>query len=170
MPHIDETQLPGVGVRHDFLTRAGERVGIVAHRTGRRDLLVYSTTDPDACRESIPLTGEEATALAGLLSAGQHQPGPVRPAAGSTRQPLDGIPGQSTQIDWVPVPPGSPFAGSSIAAAGVRTVTGVSIVAVLRHGTAFPSPRPDFALQPGDLAVVVGSPEGIDALVELLET
>ena len=37
---IQETNLPGVGLRHDFTTRAGRQLGVVTHRTGRRDLLV----------------------------------------------------------------------------------------------------------------------------------
>ena len=157
MPEISETALPGVGLRHDFATRAGERVGVVTHRRGRRELLIYDTVDPDACRESLQLTAEESLALAHLL-------GGVRTTAARPRQPVDGL-----AVDWVRVPSHSPFAGRTIAAAGVRSVTGVSIVAVLRQGTAIPSPRPDFALQAADTAVVVGTVEGIEAFVELLE-
>jgi TrkA domain protein len=156
VPEIHETALPGVGVRHDFATRAGERVGVVAHRRGRRELLVYDTADPDACRESLQLTPEESLALAQLL-------GGYRPPA-DPRHPVDGL-----AVDWVRVPPDSPFAGRTIAAAGARSVTGVSIVAVLRRGTVVPSPRPDFALQAADTAVVVGTVDGIEAFVELLE-
>jgi TrkA domain protein len=45
---IQETALPGVGLRHDFTTRAGRQLGVVTHRTGRRDLLLYDRDDPDA--------------------------------------------------------------------------------------------------------------------------
>jgi TrkA domain protein len=157
VPEIHETALPGVGVRHEFATRAGERVGVVAHRRGRRELLVYDTVDPDACRESLQLTAEESMALAQLL-------GGSRTMTVRARHPVDGL-----AVDWVRVPSDSPFAGRTIAAAGVRSVTGTSIVAVLRRGTAFPSPSPDFILEPGDTAVVVGTGEGIEAFVELLE-
>jgi TrkA domain protein len=157
VPDIDETMLPGVGVRHEFVTRAGERVGVVTHRRGRRELLVYDSADPDACRESLQLTAEESLALAVLL-------GGSRTTTAMPRHPVDGL-----AVDWVRVPPDSPFAGLTIAAAGVRSVTGVSIVAVLRRGTAVPSPRPDFALEAADTAVVVGTVEGIEAFVELLE-
>jgi TrkA domain protein len=154
---IHHTALPGVGVRHEFATRAGDRVGVVVHRRGRRELLVYDTADPDACREALQLTAEESLAL-GLLLAG------TRTTTVQPRHPVDGL-----AVDWVRVPPDSPFAGRTIAAAGVRSVTGVSIVAVLRRGTVVPSPRPDFALQPDDTTVVVGPVEGIEAFVELLE-
>ncbi|MGH8999567.1 MAG: cation:proton antiporter regulatory subunit [Acidimicrobiia bacterium] len=159
MPEIEETALPGVGLRHEFTTRAGEHIGVVSHRTGRRDLLLYAAGDPDTCRAAIALTNDESSALAELLGGTR-----VVARLGELQQHVEGL-----AIDWVPVPPGSPFAGQTIASAGVRSVTGVSIVAVLRSGTAFPAPRPDFALQTGDTAVVVGTSEGIEALVELLE-
>ncbi len=158
MPEIHETALQGGGVRHDFATRAGERVGVVAHRHGRRELLVYDSVDPDACRESLQLTAEESLALAQLL--GGSRTVALRPC-----HPVDGL-----VVDWVRVPSESPFAGRTIAAAGVRSVTGTSIVAVLRRGKAFPSPSPDFALEAGDTAVVVGTADGIEAFIELLES
>jgi K+/H+ antiporter YhaU regulatory subunit KhtT len=74
VPEIHETALPGVGVRYELNTRTGVRLGVAAHRRGRRDLLVYDRVDPDAARESVALTADESTALAALLGA---------PAAGS---------------------------------------------------------------------------------------
>jgi TrkA-C domain len=48
-------------------------------------------------------------------------------------------------------------------------VPGVSIVAVVRGQTALPAPTPSFGFQPGDTAVVVGTPAGVRALARLLE-
>ncbi len=44
---IEETKLPGIGLRHDFVTHAGRRLGVVSHRDGERDLVVYDPADPD---------------------------------------------------------------------------------------------------------------------------
>jgi TrkA domain protein len=167
VPEIHETVLPGVGVRSELTLRTGARLGVVAHRHGRRDLVLYDTADPDAVRESVRLTEAESAALAGLLGGSGL-------AGGERRSGDDGGPGSAQRIgrfavDWVPVPPGSPYAGRSIATAGVRSITGVSIVAVLRADAAFPSPGPDFRLEVGDTALVVGTPDGVEALVELLE-
>jgi K+/H+ antiporter YhaU regulatory subunit KhtT len=41
---IQETALPGVGLRHDFTTRGGRQLGVVSYRTGRRDLLMVVGT------------------------------------------------------------------------------------------------------------------------------
>jgi K+/H+ antiporter YhaU regulatory subunit KhtT len=36
-----ETPIPGVGVRYEFTSAAGERLGDVVRRDGRRDLVLY---------------------------------------------------------------------------------------------------------------------------------
>jgi TrkA domain protein len=171
VPEIHETALPGVGVRYEMTTRAGASLGLVAHRQGRRDLLVYDRADPDAVSECLALTAAESAAVAALLGA----PLPGAAAAPGVQSGAAAGPGRRAHpigrfaVDWVPVPPGSPYAGRSIATAGVRSITGVSIVAVLREDAAFPSPGPDFRLEAGDTALVVGTPDGVEALVELLE-
>jgi TrkA domain protein len=154
---IHETALPGVGLRHDFTTRTGRQLGVITHRTGRRDLLVYDREDPDACREVVELTDEEAEALGELLGADRV----VEHLADLQR--IEGL-----AIDWLAIRPGSPFAGRTIADTQARSRTGVSIVAVLRDRSAIPAPTPDVRLEPGDTLVVVGTTDGISALTDLL--
>jgi TrkA domain protein len=154
---IQETNLPGVGLRHDFTTKAGRQLGVVTHRTGRRDLLVYDRQDPDACQEVIQLTDDEADALADLLGAARL----VEHLAGLQR--IEGL-----AIDWLPIRPDSPFAGRTIADTQARSRTGVSIVAILRNDGAIPAPAPDAGLEPGDTLVVVGTAQGIKELSKLL--
>jgi TrkA domain protein len=71
-------------------------------------------------------------------------------------------------IDWITVGPSSAAAGSSIADGRYRTETGVSIVAVIRGEQTHAAPGPDFALAAGDVAVAVGTPEGLTHLRSLL--
>jgi TrkA domain protein len=157
---ITETALPGVGLRHDFTTRAGRQLGVVTHRTGRRDLLVYDRDDPDRCQEVIQLTGEEADALADLLGGDRLVAHLAR-----LQQQVEGL-----VIDWLEIRPGSPYAGRTIADTQARSRTGVSIVAIVRGERAVPAPTPDQRLEPGDTLVVVGTAEGVKALSDLLES
>jgi TrkA domain protein len=154
---IHETALPGVGLRHDFTTRAGRQLGVITHRTGRRDLLIYDREDPDACREVVELTDDEAEALGELLGADRV----VEHLAELQR--IEGL-----AIDWLAVRSGSPYAGRTIADTQARKRTGVSIVAMLRNAGAIPAPTPDVRLEPGDTLVVVGTTDGISALTDLL--
>ena len=65
---MQQTPLPGVGVRYDFCTTAGRQVGLVAHRDGTAELLVYAEDDVDAVSESVVLRPDERQALADLLA------------------------------------------------------------------------------------------------------
>ncbi len=64
---VSSTHLPGVGDRHEFATEGGDTLGVVRHRDGDRELIVFSREDPDACTLSLRLRGEDARRLAGLL-------------------------------------------------------------------------------------------------------
>jgi TrkA domain protein len=157
---IRETTLPGVGLRHDFATRSGRQLGVISHRTGRRDLIVYNRRDPDAAQEVVRLTSEESDTLAELLGSSR-----VVARLAQLQQQVEGL-----AIDWLPIVAGSPYAGGTIADTQARTRTGVSIVAVLHNDTATPAPQPDFRFQVGDTLVVVGTTAGIRALSRLLGT
>ncbi|MEY2965964.1 MAG: hypothetical protein RLY50_14, partial [Actinomycetota bacterium] len=64
---IFETALPGVGVRYEFDTEHGRRLGVLVHRDGNRDVLVYCEDDIDSCNESLRLTPSESASMVELL-------------------------------------------------------------------------------------------------------
>jgi TrkA domain protein len=158
VPDIEETLLPGVGVRHDFQTAAGERVSVLTHRSGRRELAIYDRDDPDACRAVLRLDRADAYSLGELLGTSQ-----VSETVGAVQQQIEGL-----AIDWVPLPPTATTVGTTIAQGQFRTRTGASIVAVLRGGTTVPAPGPELAFEAGDVVVAVGTPEGLSELRGLL--
>lgn len=157
---VDETPLPGIGLRHDFVTASGRRVGVVSHRTGRRDLLAYDERDPDACREDIPLTGEEAETLAELLGAAR------------VVERLETLNQQVARLvtEQLTIQPGSRYDGRTLADAEIRTRTGASVVAVLRGGSPVVSPSPEFRFAAGDTLIMVGTAEGVAGVAEILAT
>ena len=155
---VDETRLPGIGLRHDFVTTSGRRVGVVSHRTGRRDFLVYDKEDPDACREVVTLTGEEADALAEFLGASR-----VVERLGALNEQVDGL-----VTEQLPIRRASRFDGRTLGETEARTRTGSSIVAVLREGDAIVSPSPDFRFSSGDTVIVVGTADGVAQVAEIL--
>lgn len=155
---IEETPLPGIGVRHDFATASGRRLGVVSHRGGQRDVVLYDREDPDACSESVALTTEEADALAEVLGT----PWLVQRLAAIHEQVA------ALVTSELRIPTGSRFDGVPLGATQARTRTGVSIVAVVRDGAAVPSPGPAFQFLGEDTLIVVGTSEGIAALAEIL--
>lgn len=157
MGDVQETQLPGVGIRYDFVTKEGDRVGVLVHRSGRRELLLYARDDPDSCRAVIRLELDDTRTLADLLGA-SHVSEKL-----AAMQQIEGL-----NIDWLTVPPSAKAAGRTLRDAALRSESGVSIVAIVRGNETVPSPAPDFTIEAGDTAVVVGTPEGIERFASLL--
>jgi TrkA domain protein len=156
--NVNEVLLPGVGIRYEFATRAGERIGLVARRDGRMELGVYDRDDPDVCTQLLTLTAVEADTLAELLGA----PRIAERFADLSRE----IPGlASAQLQ---VPAGSRYDGRTLGETKARRRTGASIVAVVRGDQVVASPAPAQALRAGDTLVVVGTEEGIAGVREIL--
>lgn len=158
MADIREVKLPGLGVRYEFTTQEGNRVGVVSHRSGRKELYLADRDDPDAFKLVIGLTTEDARTLVEILGGSR-----VAEELAQLQQRIEGL-----AIDWLPLRDDSPYAGRTIGDARVRTRTGVSVVAVLRGEEAVPAPGPDLEIEGGDYLVVVGTTRGIEEVVELL--
>lgn len=157
MPDVTEIRLPGVGVRHEFTTADGERLGVLSLRSGRHEIVVYDREDPDRCTMVLHLSPDDTTTLAELLGAAHMG------EAIASVQRVEGL-----AIDWITVPERSSLVGTTIGEGRLRSRTGASIVAVVSGDTTAPGPGPEYRFRPGDVAVAVGTPEGLSQLRELL--
>ena len=155
---VEETALPGVGLRYDFETAEGQRVAVVSRRTGKQELVLYAQDDPDRAEIVIPLTATEADTLAEILGA----PRIVERLSDLHRQVEELI------VEQVLVPAGSLYEGRPLGDTRARTRTGASIVAVVRGEKVSASSRPDFVLRVGDVLIVVGTDEGVRGVEEIL--
>lgn len=155
---VEQVELPGIGMRHDLVTDGGRRIGVVSHRTGERQLVIFDRDDPDACTERVALTDTEAEALAEILGASLM----LGQLAG-LREQAGGL-----LTEQISLPADSPFVGRQLGDTQARTRTGVSIVAVLRDGGAIASPGPELVFSAGDVLVVVGTRRGLDGIARIL--
>ena len=156
---VRETMLPGVGVRHEFVSDAGQPIGVVVHHDGRREVVVYDKADPDACSSVLTLSHDDTRTLSELLGASQ--------VSEEVAEAQHEVEGQS--IAWLKIVPGGPVDGTPISEGSYRTRTGASLVAVIRNDEPVPAPEADFVLKGGDLVVAVGDSGALDELRRLLE-
>ena len=158
MAQVRETKLPGVGVRHDFTTDDGTDVGVLVHRDGRREILVYDDDDPDACSSLVSLSASDSRTVSELLGASQ-----VTEVVAVVQQNIEGL-----AIEWIEMAATSSRGGTTIGDGQYRTKTGASIVAVIRDDQSIPAPGPDFELLTNDVIVAVGTSEGLTMLRDLI--
>ena len=148
---VTEVKLPGVGLRYEFDLAQGDRIGVVARRSGDFEFVLYGPDDPDQARPVFRLTEDEAEALAQILGA----PRIAERFADLTRE----VPG--LRAGRVEIRPDSPYAARPLGDTKARTRTGASIVAIVRDEDVLASPGPEEILDAGDVLVVIGTDDGI---------
>jgi TrkA domain protein len=144
-PDIRETRLPGIGVKFAIDLEAGARLSVIQHNDGKRELYFFRRGD-DEPRAVIELDDDEARQVGAVLGGAYERPKVV--------QDLEMALGE-LQIEWTPVPDTSPWIGKSLAEAGFRAETGVTVIAILREPEPVSGARPDDVIQRGDTLVTV---------------
>jgi TrkA domain protein len=156
---VTEVLLPGVGLRYEFISQDGDKIGIIARRSGDFELVTYPRDDPDECRPLLRLTAQEADTIAEILGA----PRIAERFADLTKE----VPGLSAgQID---VPRSSPHAGQPLGHTRARTLTGASIVAIVRGEDVIASPTPSEIIKAGDVLVVIGTRDSIERVRQIIQ-
>ena len=155
---VEKVDLPGIGFRHDVVTSIGRRISVVSHRDGAREIALFDEIDPDASTDSIPLSDQEAAALADLLGSSI--------SLSQVNALSEETSGLFTEHLLLSVD--STYAGRPLGDTKARTRTSVSIVAIVRDGHVIPSPKPDQVLEAGDSIVAVGTREGLDKLAAII--
>ncbi len=154
---MERVDLPGIGVRNDVITQSGRRIAVVSHRDGERELALFDVDDPDASTDTIPLTDDEAAALAEVLGASL------------SLSRLSGLSGRTMGLFTEEISlPDSGFVGRPMGDTKARTLTSSSIVAIVRGEDVIASPTPDVLFERGDVIVAVGTRKGLDALATLI--
>ena len=111
---------------------------------------VYRRDDPDACTNILELDADDAAALSSVLGA---------PRIAATLTAMQNIEGLA--LDWLTI-------SATIGDGAYRTRTGSSIVAVIRGRDTHAAPGPGFTFLAGDVALAVGTAEGLAELRVLL--
>lgn len=155
---VKEHDLPGVGKKFACTTRGGDRLTVIIHNTGHREVYLFERGE-DFPNAAVRMEDAEARKLGAILGGAYFQPTPA--------ESMDLILDQLA-VEWMKVRPGSPLEGQTIGEAAVRKRTGASIIAILRDGRAVPNPQPDERIAAGDTLVVVGDREQVGRLGALL--
>jgi TrkA domain protein len=144
---LRETRLPGVGIKYTIRTANGGRLAVIQHNDGQREIYFYRRSHDDDPTAVIELHDDEARQLGAVIGGAYERPKIV--------DDLEMALGE-LQIEWVPVPDSSPAIGRTLADAGLRARTGVTVIAILREPEPVSGAQPEDRIQQGDTLVGVG--------------
>jgi len=151
---VEEVALPGVGRKFTITVQSGDRLVIVVHNSGKRELQYFEAGEDDEPRAALDLTDEEAREVGAILAGVLFHP----EAVGDTQSKL----GQKV-IEWIKVLPGSRLAGKRVGE--IPLPPGAHLLAVDRPGAPLvPNPGPEVVLELRDTLVVAGTREAVEAL------
>ncbi|SHH11206.1 cation:proton antiporter regulatory subunit [Halobaculum gomorrense] len=151
---VYESDLPGVGKKHEIELHGDERLVVVTHNTGKREVFRRADADSDA-EKLFELPDGLARTVGTVLEGAYFQP--------IATENIDTVLGGDALIEWYEVPDDSELAGETIEAADVRQRTGASIIAVEHGDEVTPNPDPGAGVHAGDTVVVIGSREEVDS-------
>jgi TrkA domain protein len=155
---INEQDLPGIGRRYEVLASRGQRVVLIIHHSGRRDLYVMDRhSDDPSC--VVELTDDQARRIGAILGGAFFKPSVV--------EEIERVVGEFV-VDWVTLADDSPAVGRTLADLGVRKQSGMSVVAIVRGKKTITGPDPGEVLQPGDRLVVVGRFKDLPKFIEMV--
>ena len=160
MSSISESNLPGVGRKFQVETLSGDRLTIVIHDDGTRELYHFSRKNFDRPASVLTLTDGEARQIAGIVGGLTYVP----KALPSTEVVLEDL-----VLEWFTLPQGAAAAGKTINELKPRTRTGASIVSIIEpNRTTRRNPEAATLLNEGATLILAGDRASNTKLKQLL--
>ena len=160
MSTIREAALPGVGRKFQIETTNGDRLVIVIHDDGTREIYHFTRKNPDRAASVVTLEDAEARQIAGIIGGLTYVP----KALPSAEIVLDDL-----LLEWYAIPPGSACVGKTIRDLQVRTASGASIVSIIEPDRVKRiNPEADTILNEGATLILAGDRRTITNLKRLL--
>lgn len=160
MSTISEAYLPGVGRKFQIETTSGDRLVIVIHDDGVREIYHFNRKNLERAASVMTLTDGEARQIAGIVGGLTYVP----KALPTAEVVLDDL-----VLEWFTIEKGIACVGKTIRDLQVRTRTGASIVSIIEpNHVKRTNPEADTLLNEGATLILAGDRLNIAALKKLL--
>lgn len=159
MSFIRESELPGIGKKFLIQTRSGDKLAVIIHNDGRREMYHFEDDDPEETLSQISLDDDEARQIAAIVGGMVYKPKELETIEVSL---------QDLIIEWIRVEPHYQGADKSIEELEIRKRTGASILAIVNRHHQKINPGPEHILSVGSTLVLAGERQQIRQFKELL--
>lgn len=160
MKLVKETDLPGIGKKFLLNTRSGDKIVVVVHDDGRREIYHFYREDPDDSISMVTLDDEESRCIAAILGGMTYRPQALDPEVALG----------DMVIEWYKIEPGAYAIGKTIGELCIRQRTGGTVIAIVEQDQCSKTinPGPEATFHPGAMAVILGEKNQVKACKQLI--
>ncbi|RJS59393.1 cation:proton antiporter regulatory subunit [Bacillus sp. PK3_68] len=158
--NIRESELPGIGYKFEIITKNQDKLVIVIHDDGRREIYHFDSEDHDEVISSATFSDAEARQIAGILGGMAYNPKALETVDFAFDDLL---------IEWYQVEPGAPAVNKTIGEVDIRSNFGVNVIAIKEKNTKKThNPGPDTVIEAGDILIISGERIQLKELIKNL--
>src|ERR1044072_7589840 len=155
MSSVSEVFLPGAARKFQAETLDGERLVIIIHDDGTRELYHFTRKNLDRPSSVLRITDGEARQIAGIIGGLTYVPRSL---------PMAEVILGDLVLEWFKIEPRAACIGKTIRDLQVRTATGASIVSIVEPDqTKRTNPEADTVLNEGATLIVAGDRRTINS-------
>jgi len=159
MQFVKEADLPGIGKKFLLNTRSGDKIVVIVHDEGRREIYHYYREDPDESISMVTLDDEESRCLAAILGGMAYRPKALESEVGLG----------DMVIEWYKIEPGAYAIGKSIGDLCIRQRTGGTVIAIVEQDhSKIINPGPQAVIHDGATVIILGEKNQVKACKQLI--
>jgi TrkA domain protein len=160
--NIRESELPGIGCKFEIITRSQDKLVIVIHDDGRREIYHFDPSDYEEVISNVTLTDQEARQIAGILGGMAYNPKMLETVEFAFDELI---------IEWFKVEPNAPAVNKKIGELNIRNKFGITVIAIKKKSSNKTiNPGPETVIEAGDTLVFSGERHQINDIIKNLLT
>ncbi|MFT4416766.1 cation:proton antiporter regulatory subunit [Fredinandcohnia humi] len=158
--NIRESELPGIGYKFEVITKNEDKLVIVIHDDGRREIYHFDSNDHEEVLSSVTFTDLEARQIAGILGGMIYKPKALETVEFAFNDLI---------IEWYQVEPNAPASNKSVVELDIRNKFGINVIGIKKKSeNKTIIPGPDTVIGAGDTLIFSGERSQIKELIQNL--
>ncbi|KZE69142.1 potassium:proton antiporter [Fictibacillus phosphorivorans] len=153
---IKEIELPGIGRKFEIEIANGDKVVVIVHDDGRREIYHFDKNDYEESLSSVTLSDTESRQFAAIIGGMIYRP----KALETIEMAFDEL-----MIEWYRIDTKAFSVGKTIGELDIRQKYEVSVIAILKGNEKVLNPGPDTMIDAGDMIVISGERSGVKRII-----